>query len=175
MRFLTIILLIGLCSCLTVGRIERNCDKFASICLEPQVADTVFTNTVDTVLETRIEYIDRVVKLPSDTVRERVPVYIRDGVIIADTVIAETEVAKAMAYVLNNELKLHLSNKDSFQILNDKIEVYERTITELKEQVITEPTIIKEKRSIFEAAIILAFFVGMVVATIILYYFLKND
>ena len=50
-------------SCLTVKRIERNCDKFAKVCITESVTKIVYRDT--------IIFKDRIVKikLPSDTVR----------------------------------------------------------------------------------------------------------
>lgn len=58
-----ILICIFLTSCLTVKRIEKNCDKFAQICVTETVVKTVYRDTTI--------FVDRIIKvpLPKDTVR----------------------------------------------------------------------------------------------------------
>lgn len=60
-------------SCLTVKRIERNCDKFAKVCITDSKTIIEYRDTVI--------YKDRVIKveLPKDTVYITKPVYIREN------------------------------------------------------------------------------------------------
>lgn len=80
MKLLKLFLLIAIpffmVSCLTVGRIERNCDKFAKVCVSEK--------------ETVIEYRDTTI-YRRDTIR--VPLPVRDTVTISDTVRIENNMA----------------------------------------------------------------------------------
>lgn len=60
-------------SCLTVKRIEKNCDKFAAVCVTETVVRVEYRDTTI--------YKDRIieVKLPNDTVYITKPVYVQDG------------------------------------------------------------------------------------------------
>jgi len=79
--FLLLLLTLAFSSCLTVEKIQRNCDKFAQVCVTDRE-----TNTVIEYRDTTI-YIDRIIKVPvpmfTDSVR------IRDSVNVI-TVINET-------------------------------------------------------------------------------------
>lgn len=66
---LALVFAFSLPSCLTVRRIERNCDKFAKVCVTETVVETVYRDT--TIFRT-------------DTIR--VPLPFRDTVKITDTV-----------------------------------------------------------------------------------------
>lgn len=58
-------------SCLTVNRIQRNCDKFAQICTTDRTTETRYRDT--TIYVEKQIYVDKIVKVPipghTDTVR----------------------------------------------------------------------------------------------------------
>ncbi len=68
----TILILISLTSCLSVKRIEKNCDKFSKICITETVTKIEYRDTTI--------YKDRIVNvtLPNDTVYISMPVYVKD-------------------------------------------------------------------------------------------------
>lgn len=130
-------------SCLTVGMIERNCDKFAKVCVESETSDTVFIYRSDTTYIKRDSLV--YVTLPADTVEKKIPVYIKDGIINSDTLYASAEFGEAWAWVFNSDLNLKL-----FQFENSyefEIEIRDKVIENLNKQIITleKNIIVKEK------------------------------
>lgn len=72
-NLIVILLALLFSSCLTVKRIEKNCDKFAQVCVTETITRIEYRDTTI--------YKDRIieVKLPNDTVYISKPVYIQDG------------------------------------------------------------------------------------------------
>ena len=93
-------------SCLTVGMIERNCDKFEKICLTEQEVIIKETVRTDTLWQTR----DSLIYIPikADTVYKTTPVYLRDGLVNSDTLIASVQFAVARAWATDGILNLTL-------------------------------------------------------------------
>ena len=110
MKYLTLLLsIILLSSCMTVKRIERNCDKFAAVCLTKS-SDTVFvTKEVETVYrDTVVEYF-----IKRDTIHWSTPVYIRQGLMNSKLSLLETGLAKSTAQVKSGILKHFLQSGDT--------------------------------------------------------------
>ena len=129
-------LLILLSSCMTVKRIEKNCDLFQKICLTEK--DTVFITK-----EIEVIYRDTIVKyfIKRDTVHWTTPVYIRQGLMNSDLSFLETGLAKSTAQVKSGILKHFLQSGDTtlqlqldnalrdIRVLNTRLEKKQRTIT----------------------------------------------
>lgn len=95
-------------SCLTVRRIERNCDKFAKVCLTEK--DTIIiTKEVETIYrDTIVEY-----RIKKDTIYQEVPVYIRQGLMNSDLSYLETGLARSTAQVISGDLRHFLASGDT--------------------------------------------------------------
>lgn len=93
-------------SCLTVGRIERNCDKFAKVCV-----------TSDHIVEYRdtVIFINDTIRLvlPSDTVTITDTLRIIEGSINLSPIRKKFGVVAAEASVLNNRLSVNAWVVDS--------------------------------------------------------------
>ena len=101
MKYLTLLFsIVLLSSCMTMKRIERNCDKFAAVCLAKS-SDTVFvTKEVEIVYrDTTVEWV-----LYRDTVYLSTPVYIRQGLMNSKLSLLETGLAKSTAQVISGGL-----------------------------------------------------------------------
>jgi len=72
-NIISILLILSMTSCLTVKRIEKNCEKFAKVCITETITRVEYRDTTI--------YKDRIieVKLPNDTVYITKPVYVQDG------------------------------------------------------------------------------------------------
>lgn len=70
---IAVVIFVSAISCLTVKRIEKNCDKFAKVCITESITKIEYRDT--------IIYKDRIVKvkLPTDTVYITKPVYIKNN------------------------------------------------------------------------------------------------
>lgn len=115
-----IIILISLLSvsCLTVKRIERNCDKFAKICEVPVKKEVKIIRDVhiETIYRDTIIY----VKVPGKTVKKKVPVYINKGVTNSGRSVLSVPFATGWAQVVNSKLIHELTQTDT--ILRVKLE-----------------------------------------------------
>ena len=71
----------GFSSCLTVKKIERNCDKFAKVCVASSTTETVWRDT--TIFVEKPIYIDTTIYVPipgfKDSLRIRDSVVVRDN------------------------------------------------------------------------------------------------
>ena len=139
MKTLSIILIALLSTgCMTVNRIEKNCDKFAAICI------TEVETKTDTIIKTKtvIEYRDTTiyVKVPGKTVIKEVPVYIENGIVNSPPLYLNVPFAESYSQVINSELISELTQTDT--ILRIRLE------NSLKREKILETEIIrlKEKR-----------------------------
>ena len=128
-----------LTSCLTVGRIERNCDKFAKIC------------TTDSQITTEIVYRDSIVyrdttiydTIAGDTVYVDKPIPV-PGSLTVPPLFAQVEFARASAGVTASRLWLQLEQKDTVRLktlvsaLKDATYWKEKYINEKQTITITE-------------------------------------
>ena len=124
------VLMLALSSCLTVGRIERNCDKFAKICLQDQV-------TVITYRDTTIFRVDTL----------RVPLPYRDTVRIHDTV----KIVDNLAYMPLVRRRFGLVGVDAWvnkSVLGVKGYLTDSTILHAHRDTITLEKVIKEQATI---------------------------
>lgn len=126
-------------SCLTVGRIERNCDKFTKVCVANTVTKTVNRDT--TIFRTDTVF----VQLPADTVTITDTVHIksgsaflpwkhyRKGIISVDAAV-QWSVLKISAYL--NDSTILVPEKDTIVIPNAiRISDKTQTVTVVKKYI----------------------------------------
>jgi hypothetical protein len=139
---LIVLIIILFPSCLTVRMIERNCDKFIAICEIEQ--ETIYKETVriDTIWDKR----DSIIYIPikGDTVIKTNTVYIKDGLANSDTLFAAVQFAEARAWVKDSNLNLTLEQLE--QLWEYEIELRDRTIRELTEQLKQTKVVIKKTK-----------------------------
>ncbi len=141
MKYLTF-LLIGLLftSCLTVKRIERNCDLFAKVCLTGK--DTTFvTREIETTYrDTIIEYI-----IKRDTVYKETPVYVEKGIVNSGVSHLEVGFAKSDAWVKSGILKHFLESGDT--LLRIRLDNALRNVETLKTRLEKRQNIVTVKEN----------------------------
>jgi len=166
MKHITLILILLLTSsCLTVKRIERNCDKFAKVCTTERV-DTVHIETIKTITkrDTVIEY-----RFTQDTVYQEIevekPVYVENGLINSEQSYLEAGFAWSTAEVDAGVLRHYLESSDTtIQVqLKDALKTIETLRTELKS---SSKTIMIQENSNF-ANFTIKWFVGTLVLVLI--------
>ena len=136
MKYLIPLFIILLSSCMTVKRIEKNCDKFTVICLTEN--DTIIiTKEIETV------YRDTIVKyfIKRDTIHWSTPVYIRQGLMNSKLSLLETGLARSTAQVIKGSLKHFLQSGDTVlqirldnalrdvRVLNTRLEIHQDIVT----------------------------------------------
>ena len=94
-------------SCLTVGRIQRNCDKFAKICTVATVTKTVYRDTTIYLTDTIA------VKLPADTVTITKTITVTNNVASMPPVYKSFGLIAVKAGVNNSVLNVTAWLKDS--------------------------------------------------------------
>lgn len=111
-------------SCMTVKRIERNCDLFAKICITETQRDTV----TKTVIKTEIIYRDTTiyVKVPGKEVIKEVPVYIEKGIVNSELSILNVPFARSTAQVINSIQRHELVQTDT--VMRVKLENALKTV-----------------------------------------------
>jgi len=108
-------------SCLTMSRIERNCDKFAKICIEDTKVEIIYRDTTiyrtDTIL----------VMLPRDTVKIVDTVTIKDGMAFLPTIHKQFGIIGVDAGVDYNILSViaYLTDSTLLQPIHDTITLKE--------------------------------------------------
>lgn len=118
---LILLTLIGLTSCMTVGRIERNCDKFTKVCGTDKVIVTKYRDTTiyrhDTIR----------VQLPSDTVRISDTVKVVDGIASMPRIKRKFGVITGEAWVTNSRLGMlaYLNDSTFKTTVHDTITIYD--------------------------------------------------
>jgi hypothetical protein len=96
-----LLLLLTMGSCLTDAKIGRNCQRFAQVC------GTTVSST-STKKDTTILVHDTVtVKLPSDTVKIKETVYVKDGIATMAPVTKTFGIVSATASISNSKLDLY--------------------------------------------------------------------
>ena len=130
-------------SCMTVKRVERNCDLFMTVCEVPVKVETeILTNTI-----TKIEYRDTTiyVYLPGKVIERKVPVYITKGIVNSDLSVLVTPLARSTARVFNSELEHDLIQTDTtlqLEVQNalKTIKIQEKQIETLREKYVVKVT-----------------------------------
>ena len=124
-------------SCLTVERIERNCDKFATICEVPVKVETeVLTNTI-----TEIQYRDTsfYYPIPERIVKEKKPVKVKDKKVNSELSVLKVPFAMSTAQVVNSKLSHELVQTDTLILIKlenalKTVKIQEKQIETLKEK-----------------------------------------
>ena len=174
MKYLTIIL-IGLLSvsCLTVKRIEKNCDLFAKVC----ITETETSTETNTEITTEIEYRDTtiIVYIPEEKVKDKIPVKIEDEnkkpvLVKKEYVNSALSVlvvpyARSFAQVINSKLSHELIQTDTALLfkLKNALKVVKRQEKQIK--VLREKYIVtvKENTAFARVAIKVFWVVVMIV------------
>ena len=170
-----VFILLFLQSCLSVGRIERNCDQFAKICLSEQGT----TTTTEIILHDTIIYKDTViyVEVPGKLIVDSVKIpYVVVQKIKPYSIFLENTYASAKAYIEGKYLHLDLVEKDTtlaFKLDNAIKETrrYKELYEIEKTNTIVIPEVVKKRKVIYW------FLAGMMVAVILSFIFrtyLKN-
>jgi len=161
-------------SCLTVERIERNCDKFATICEVPVKVETeILTNTV-----TEIQYRDTsfYYPIPERIVKEKKPVKVKGKKVNSELSILQVSYAISYAQVIDSKLQHELVQTDTLLLIEledalKTIKIQEKQIKVLKEKYVVT---VKENTNFAKLAI--KVFWGLLIVVILGtgYLILKN-
>lgn len=167
MRFILILLCISLLSCAT----QKRCLwKYPP---ENRV-DTVFTETV----RDSIVYRDSIVpvSIPGETIRDTlyIPVTSLQGEVHTDTLVLETEYARAEAYYKTPSIHLTLTQKDIFFQLKLDSVIKESFQWKTKYQEIKEQKVFREKYIPAIYKISLWMWIGVIILTIFILVFRKQ-
>lgn len=147
MKYLTIILVCLLSvSCLTVRRVEKNCDLFAKICITETETETDTTTTTET--ETEYDDTTAIVYIPEEKVKDEKPVKVVDEkkkpvpvkkeFINSELSMLSVPFAKSYAQVVNSKLRHELIQTDTMLLFKlegalKTIKTLETKITSLKQ------------------------------------------
>ena len=132
-----------LTSCLTVRKIERNCEKFEKVCVTETETQT------DTIIKTKtvIKYRDTTlyIEMPGREIIKEVPVYIKEGIVESDLSVLVTPLARSTARVLNSRLEHYLIQNDTtlqleIQDALKTIKIQEKQIETLREKYVVKVT-----------------------------------
>jgi len=168
MKNLLLILLISVlsASCLTVKKIEKNCDLFAAVCVTEKETDTV----IRIIEKTEIEYRDTIiyVKVPGKTVIKEVPVYIENGIVNSDQSYLTAPFSFSTAQVINSRLMHELVQTDT--TLRIKLENALKVVKTLEKQnkILKEKYVVTVKENKPFAKFTIKWFIGSAVLIIML-------
>lgn len=123
-----LLMLAGLSSCLTVGRIERNCDKFAKVCTVAHEREIIYKDTTIYIV---------------DTLQIKLPV--KDTVFIHDTITVKNGLAflPSKHYergIIGLDVAVNYSNINAKAYLLDSTILFQRVDTVLIHDAITKET-----------------------------------
>lgn len=123
-----------LSSCLTVGRIQRNCDKFEQICVAEKETVTVYRDTTIYLTDTVL------VQLPRDTVKLTDTITVSNGVASLDPVHREFGLIGVDAWVRSSVLNVdaYLTDSTMLYIEPDTVKLPGAVKTETITKVVPE-------------------------------------
>ena len=104
LAIITLVLLLS--SCIT----ERRCNQLYPPAASTNTRDSIVTRDIIVYRDTTV-YVP--VASPPDTVEKVIKVKTRDHKVYSDTIIAETKLAKAVAWVYSSKLNCRLTDKDT--------------------------------------------------------------
>ena len=166
MKILSVILIALLSvSCMTVRKIERNCDLFEKVCV------TEIETKTDTIIKTKtvIRYRDTTlyIEMPGREIIKEVPVYIEKGIVNSKQSYLTVPYAASTAQVINSMLRHELIQVDT--TLRIKLEnalktvkIQEKQIETLKEKHVVTVT----KNNPF-AKFTIKWFIGSIILIIV--------
>ncbi len=151
------ILLIGLLSvsCLTVKRIEKNCDKFAAVC----ITETETNTETNTEITTEIEYRDTtiIVYISEDKVKDKIPVRIEDEnskpipvkkeYVNSELSVLKVPFARSTAQVVNSRLIHELVQTDTLLFIKWKNAIKTIKIQEKQIKILREKSVVQVKEN----------------------------
>lgn len=111
MRYIIILLAVLLSGCMTVKRVQKNCDLFMAVCEVPikKEVEIIRDVQIETIYRDTIIYI----KVPGKTVIKKVPVYINKGVVNSELSVLNVPFATGFAQVVNSRLEHELTQTDT--------------------------------------------------------------
>lgn len=138
MKNLFIILIaLFLTSCMTVKRVEKNCDLFAKVCITETETET------EIITETKTETIYRdttiYIEIPGKEVIKEIPVYIEKGLVNSGLSVLNVPFARGLSQVVNSKLRHKLIQTDTLLLF--KLENALKTIKTQEKQI----KVLKEK------------------------------
>ena len=152
MKIIAIILISLLSvSCLTVKRIEKNCDKFAAVCITETETNTETKTEIITEIEDRDT--SATIHIPEEKVRDKIPVKIEDEnkkpvpvkkeYVNSELSVLKVPFARSTAQVVNSRLVHELVQTDTLLFIKWKngiktIKRQEKVIKVLSEKYIVE-------------------------------------
>jgi len=154
-----------LTSCLTVRKIERNCEKFEKVCVTETETQT------DTIIKTKtvIEYRDTTiyVKVPGKTVIKKVPVYIKEGIVESDLSVLVTPLARSTAQVVGSKLNHELIQVDTTLRIKLENALKREKILEKQNTILKEKYVVTIQKNKPFAKFAVKWFIGSVILIIV--------
>jgi len=173
MKNLLLILLISVlsASCLTVKKIEKNCDLFAAVCVTEKETETD-TNTTTT---TETEYGDTTATVHIPEVKEedtkpvtiidekKKPVPVKKEYVNSELSILSVPFAMSTAQVINSKLRHKLAQTDTILLLRLKNALKTVKILEKQNTVLKEKYVVTVKENKPFAKFTIKWFIGSVI------------
>ena len=140
-------------SCMTIKRVEKNCDLFMKVCEVPVKVETeILTNTI-----TEIEYRDTsfYYPIPERIVKEKKPVKVKGKKVNSELSILQVPYAISYAQVINSKLQHELVQTDTLLLIKledalKTVKIQEKQIKVLKEKYVVT---VKENTNFADFAI----------------------
>jgi len=164
-NLLIILFALFLTSCMTVGKVKRNCDLFMTVCEVPVKKEVeVITNTV-----TEIEYRDTsfYYPIPERIVKEKKPVKVKGKKVNSELSVLNVSFARSYAQVVNSKLQHELIQTDTLILikLQDALKVVK--IQEKQIKILKEKYVVTVKENKPFAKFTIKWFIGSIILIII--------
>jgi len=166
MKTLSIILITLLSvSCLTVKRIEKNCEKFEKVCV------TEIETKTDTIIKTKtvIRYRDTTIyiEMPGREIIKEVPVYIKAKLANSELSVLKVPYARSYARVINSKLKHELIQTDTILLFRLKNALQDKKVLETQIISLKEKKVVPVKENTKFAGFTIKWFIGSIVLIIV--------
>jgi len=166
MKTLSIILITLLSvSCLTVKRIEKNCEKFEKVCV------TEIETQTDTIIKTKtvIRYRDTTlyIEMPGREIIKEVPVYIKAKLANSELSVLKVPYARSYARVINSKLKHELIQTDTILLFRLKNALQDKKVLETQIISLKEKKVVPVKENTKFAGFTIKWFIGSIVLIIV--------
>ena len=164
-NLLIILFALFLTSCMTVGKVKRNCDLFMTVCEVPVKKEVeVITNTV-----TEIEYRDTsfYYPIPERIVKEKKPVKVKGKKVNSELSVLNVSFARSYAQVVNSKLQHELIQTDTLILikLQDALKVVK--IQEKQIKILKEKYVVTVKENKPFAKFTIKWFIGSIILIIV--------
>ena len=166
MKTITIILIgIFSVSCMTVKRIEKNCDLFEKVCV------TEIETKTDTIIKTKtvIRYRDTTlyIEMPGREIIKEVPVYIKAKLANSELSVLKVPYARSYAQVINSKLKHELIQTDTVLLFKLKNALQDKETLESQIISLKEKKVVPVKENSRFAGFTIKWFIGSIILIII--------